>query len=93
MKLGALNIDLAARTVCRDNKKVDLTAREWRLFEALLQHPGTVLSKAQLEEHLYNFDAAFESNTIEVHISRLRKKLGRDVIETMRGIGYRLQRT
>tara|TARA_R110002153_G_scaffold120370_6_gene265585 strand:- start:27 stop:686 length:660 start_codon:yes stop_codon:yes gene_type:complete len=93
VKLGALDIDLAARTVRRDDKKVDLTAREWRLFEALLQHPGTVLSKAQLEEHLYNFDAAFESNTIEVHISRLRKKLGHDVIETVRGIGYRLQRT
>ena len=93
LRLGALDIDLAARTVQRDGKKIDLTAREWRLFEALLQHPGAVLSKARLEEHLYNFDAAFESNTIEVHISRLRKKLGRDVIETVRGIGYRLQRT
>lgn len=90
LKVGALDIDLAARTVRRDDKKLTLTAREWRLLEALIQHPGTVLSKAQLEEHLYNFDAAFESNTIEVHISRLRKKLGRDVIETVRGIGYRL---
>ncbi|MCF8466573.1 MAG: response regulator transcription factor [Sneathiella sp.] len=93
LRLGTLDIDLAARTVRRDGKKIDLTAREWRLFEALLQHPGAVLSKARLEEHLYSFDSAFESNTIEVHISRLRKKLGREVIETARGIGYRLQRT
>jgi len=91
MKFGALDIDLSARTVRRNDKKVELTAKEWRLFEALLQHPGIVLSKAQLEEHLYNFDAQFESNTIEVHISRLRKKLGRNIIDTVRGIGYRLQ--
>ncbi len=91
MKFGALDIDLSARIVRRNDKKVELTAKEWRLLEALLQNPGIVLSKAQLEEHLYNFDAQFESNTIEVHISRLRKKLGRNVIETLRGIGYRLQ--
>ncbi|MCK5777598.1 MAG: response regulator transcription factor [Rhodospirillales bacterium] len=93
MTLADLEIDLAARTVRRGGKAIDLTAREWRLFETLLQHPGAILSKAQLEEHLYDFDASFESNTIEVHISRLRKKLGRDIIETVRGIGYRVRRS
>ena len=91
--LADLEIDLAGRTVLRNGKAVELTAREWRLFETLLQHPGAVLSKGQLEEHLYDFDASFESNTIEVHISRLRKKLGRDIIETVRGIGYRVRRS
>jgi two-component system OmpR family response regulator len=87
---GALDIDLAARSVRRDGKPVQLTAREWSLFEALLVRPGQLLSKIQLEEKLYAFNAEVESNTIEVHISRLRKKLGTDVIETERGLGYRL---
>lgn len=90
--LGALDIDLAARSLHRDGRPVSLTAREWALFEAFLARPGQILSKAQLEEKLYAFDAEVESNTIEVHVSRLRKKLGADVIETERGLGYRLGR-
>ncbi len=87
--LGDLAIDLAARTVRRAGHTVALTAREWVLLEALLQRPGQLLSKAQLEERLYSFESEVESNTIEVHVSRLRKKLGRDRIETVRGMGYR----
>ncbi len=87
---GPLEIDLAARTIRRDGRPVQLTAREWALFEAFLARPGQLLSKAQLEEKLYTFDAEIESNTIEVHVSRLRKKLGAGVIETERGLGYRL---
>lgn len=90
--LGDLSIDLAARSITRDNRAIALTAREWVLFEAFLQKPGQLLSKPQLEERLYSFDAEIESNTIEVHISRLRKKLGADVIQTERGLGYRLAR-
>lgn len=92
VQLGALEIDLAARAVYREGRRIDLTAREWALFEALLQRPGAILSKRQLEDRLYAFDAEVESNTIEVHVSRLRKKLGQDVIETVRGVGYRLGR-
>ncbi len=88
--LGDLEIDLAARTIRRGGKVVPLTAREWMLFEALVQRPGQILSKAQLEERLYSFETEIESNTIEVHVSRLRKKLGRGGIETVRGFGYRL---
>jgi two-component system OmpR family response regulator len=88
--LGDLEIDLAARSIRRGGRLVALTAREWVLFEALVQHPGQLLSKTQLEDHLYSFDTEIESNTIEVHVSRLRKKLGRDRIETVRGMGYRL---
>ena len=89
---GPLEIDLAARSIHRDGRPVALTAREWALFEAFLSRPGQLLSKAQLEDKLYAFGAEIESNTIEVHVSRLRKKLGSHVIETERGLGYRLGR-
>ena len=87
---GALEIDHAAKSIRRDGKPVVLTAREWALFDAFLARPGMLLSKAQLEEKLYAFEFEVESNTIEVHVSRLRKKLGSDVIKTERGLGYRL---
>ncbi|WP_029057597.1 response regulator [Stappia stellulata] len=90
VRLGSLEIDLAARRVTKEGKPVPLTAREWVLFEAFVQRPGQLLSKAQLEERLYSFDTEIESNTIEVHVSRLRKKLGRTAIATERGLGYRL---
>jgi two-component system, OmpR family, response regulator len=93
LKLGDLTIDQAARRVERAGKSVALTAREWVLFEAFLQNPAQLLSKAKLEERLYSFDAEIESNTIEVHVSRLRKKLGAEVITTERGMGYRLGRS
>jgi two-component system OmpR family response regulator len=90
LSLGDLSIDLAARSITRDGRPVSLTAREWVLFESFLQKPGQLISKAQLEDRLYSFDSEVESNTIEVHISRLRKKLGANVIHTERGLGYRL---
>ncbi|MFC5396021.1 response regulator transcription factor [uncultured Bosea sp.] len=90
VEIGGLLIDLAARTVAQNGRLVDLTAREWAIFEAFIQRPGQVMSKAQLEDRLYAFGAEVESNTIEVHVSRLRKKLGPDVVHTVRGIGYRL---
>lgn len=90
--LGPLQIDLAARSIVGNGKSIVLTAREWVLFEAFVQRPGQLLSKAQLEERLYSFDTEIDSNAIEVHVSRLRKKLGAHVIETERGLGYRLGR-
>lgn len=90
ISLGDLEVDIAARNLRLKGKPVILTAREWVLFEAFLQRPGQLLSKAQLEERLYSFDTDVESNAIEVHVSRLRKKLGAQVIETERGLGYRL---
>lgn len=93
MRLGELTIDLAARSVERSGQRVALTAREWALFEAFVQRPTMLLSKMQLEERLYSIDHEVESNTIEVYIGRLRKKVGHDVIETVRGMGYRLGQT
>ncbi|MBU0863055.1 MAG: response regulator transcription factor, partial [Alphaproteobacteria bacterium] len=90
LKLHDLTIDTAARSVTRGTKAIPLTAREWVLFEAFVQNPAQLLSKAQLEERLYSFDSDVESNAIEVHISRLRKKLGASIITTERGLGYRL---
>lgn len=92
VQIGDLEINLAARSILRAGRTIDLTAREWALFEAFVQRPGQILSKAQLEERLYSFGEEVESNTIEVHISRLRKKLGHGIIETVRGVGYRLGR-
>ena len=90
IQLGELHINLSDRTIQRADAMIDLTAREWTLFETFLQRPGALFSKSQLEERLYEFGAEIESNTIEVHISHLRKKLGFHVVETVRGMGYRL---
>lgn len=90
VRVGALQIDLAARSITRAGKNIPLTAREWVLLEIFVQRPRQVMSKAILEERLYSFGEEVESNTIEVHISRLRKKLGHAIIETVRGLGYRL---
>ncbi|QYY33685.1 response regulator transcription factor (plasmid) [Cupriavidus pinatubonensis] len=92
VKLGELHIDTAGRSVMRGTARIDLTASEWALLEALIQHPGMIVSRSRLEDRLYSFNEEIGSNTIEVHMSRLRKKLGADVIETLRGLGYRLKR-
>jgi two-component system OmpR family response regulator len=90
IEIGDLRVDLAAKTIKRGGRSVELTGREWALFETFLQRPGVALTKAQLEDRLYAFGAEVESNTIEVHVSRLRKKLGHAVVDTVRGVGYRL---
>lgn len=90
LQVGDLEVDLGDHRVSRNGQQLELTAREWALFEGFLQRPDILLSRAQLEDRLYQFGAEIESNTIEVYISRLRKKLGRDAIVTVRGMGYRL---
>jgi uncharacterized membrane protein len=88
---GAIEVDLASRSVVIDGQQTDLTSREWALLDQLLRRPGATLSKAQLEEALYEFGAEIESNTVEVYVSRLRRKLGKAVIHTVRGVGYRIE--
>ncbi|MCA0406850.1 MAG: response regulator transcription factor [Proteobacteria bacterium] len=90
IQLGALTIHLANHRIERAGKVVSLTAREWAVLETLLQRPQAVIPKGQIEERLYALGAEVESNTIEVYVARLRKKLGAELIATERGLGYRL---
>lgn len=83
-------LDPVDRTVIFDNKPVDLTAREYAILEILLRNSGRYVAKARLEEGIYSWGEEVESNTVEVYISRLRKRFGGDAIETMRGVGYRV---
>lgn len=89
--IGDLEVDVAARRVNAPGGPLDLTLREWTVLEALLRRPGQVVSKARLEESLYAFDREVDSNAVEAAVSRLRRKLGEDVVETRRGLGYRLR--
>ncbi len=91
VRIGDLEVNLGDHRISRNGQPVELTAREWALFEGFLQRPGILLSRSQLEDRLYEFGAEIESNTIEVYISRLRKKLGHNAIVTVRGMGYRLE--
>lgn len=90
LEIGPLLIDRGRRIVTRAGEPVTLSAREWALLEALALRPGAVVSKERLEELLYPMGEEVESNAVEVAVSRLRKKLGAERIETVRGLGYRL---
>jgi DNA-binding response OmpR family regulator len=85
---GELRLDPVARSVERNNVPVNLSAHEFSVLEALLQRPGAVLSRAQLEDRLYGWEEQIDSNAIEVYIHGLRRKLGSDAIRTLRGVGY-----
>jgi two-component system OmpR family response regulator/two-component system response regulator QseB len=81
-------LDPAARTVRKDGAEVTLQAREFDLLHALMLNAGRVLSREQLERHLYRWGHEVESNAVEVHVHNVRRKLGADLIRTVRGIGY-----
>jgi two-component system response regulator QseB len=85
---GALTLDPSTRAVTLRGQPVALSGREFALLQALLQRPGVVLSRAQLEERLYGWDEEVGSNAVEVHIHNLRRKLGADAIRNVRGVGY-----
>jgi two-component system response regulator QseB len=85
---GELMLDPVTRTVERRGVPVYLSAHEYAVLEALLQRPGAVLSRAQLEDRLYGWDEPIGSNAVEVYIHGLRRKLGSDTIKTLRGVGY-----
>ena len=86
--VGALALDEQRQFVERDGTAVALSGAEFRLLRCFMLNPGRVLSRAQLEEHLYDSDTERDSNVLEVLVNRLRRKLGREVIETRRGQGY-----
>ncbi len=85
---NGIRLDPVNHEVLCNGAPVQLSAREFAVLEALLQRPGAVLSRAKLEDRLYGWDDAIESNTIEVYIHALRRKLGSGAIRTLRGVGY-----
>lgn len=87
---GALSLDPATHEVSLNGAPVKLSAREFSLLHVLLEQPGVPLSRAQLEERLYGWGDEVESNTVEVYIHSLRRKLGAEWIRNVRGVGYRV---
>lgn len=87
---GPLTYDPAACAAFMAGKPIDLSRREQALLQALLQHPGRVLSAEQLKDAVYGLGDDVESNALNVHIHHLRRKLGNGIVETVRGLGYRL---
>jgi len=85
---GGVTLDPATRQVTRDGQPVLLSAREFAVLEALMQRPGALLSRAQLEDRLYGWGEEIESNAVSVYIHQLRRKLGADFIQNVRGVGY-----
>jgi DNA-binding response OmpR family regulator len=88
LRHGALALDPASRHVTVADAQVDLSAREFSVLHALLENAGRVMTRAQLESSIYGWRDEPDSNALEVHIHHLRKKLGADFIQTLRGVGY-----
>jgi len=88
MQHRGIRLDPVTHSVERDGAPVQLSAHEFAVLEALLQRPGAVLSRAQLEDRLYGWGEEVESNAVEVYVHGLRRKLGADAIRTLRGVGY-----
>jgi DNA-binding response OmpR family regulator len=86
---GAVTLDLNARHVRIEGRTVELTSREFALLETLMRHPGQVMSQPQLLDQVWGYDHEPGSNVVEVYVGYLRKKLRPDVVETVRGAGYR----
>jgi two-component system OmpR family response regulator len=88
LTIGPVSVNTTARTVTVDGKEIELTAREYALLEYLLRHRGAVVSRTELYDHLFAEEDESFSNLLDVHVCNLRRKLGRDFIETRRGHGY-----
>ncbi|HCX69273.1 MAG TPA: DNA-binding response regulator, partial [Rhodobiaceae bacterium] len=90
LECGPVRVDTKSSRVTVNGRAIKLTSLEYRLLAYLIHHQDRVVSRTELVEHLYDQDFDRDSNTIEVFVGRLRRKLGKDVIETVRGLGYRL---
>jgi two-component system, OmpR family, response regulator len=92
VKLGRMSVDLAAKRLCIDQADVELTAREWLLLECLARRVGQIVSKERVQQAVAGPDQDITANAVEVHVSRLRAKLGTAaIIRSQRGLGYRLE--
>ena len=92
LQAQGVTLDVASRSASREGQAVALSTREFDLLHALMLSAGRVLSREQLEQQLYAWGQEVESNAVEVHVHHLRKKLGADLIQTVRGVGYLLPR-
>lgn len=90
INIADVTVDLIAKTATKKHKPVDLTAREWAVLERLIRRLNAIVAKSDIETSLYAFGAEIESNAVEVYVSRLRKKLGKKFITTIRGMGYQI---
>ena len=93
LRVGSLSLDMRTRRATVDGRQVELSAREYALAETFMRHPGQVLSREQLLSHVWGYDFSPDSNVVDVYVRYLRRKLGADVITTVRGMGYRLEDT
>jgi DNA-binding response OmpR family regulator len=91
LQVGQLALDPARRRVTREGEEISLTAREYALLEYLMRRPGEVVSKTELLDHVWDASMETAPNAVEVYVGYLRRKLGRDCLETVRGAGYRLR--
>jgi DNA-binding response OmpR family regulator len=96
LTVGPIRLDTVGREVTVRGRPIELTAKELAVLEYFMHHPGRALSRAQIEDHVWNYDFAGESNLVEVYVGRIRRKLAAagapDMISTARGIGYRIAR-
>ena len=94
LRVGDLELDVARREVRRGGKPIELSPREFSLLEYLTRHPGLVLTRSQIAQHIWSFDSFGNSNVVDVYIGYLRRKMdsgdGRQLIHTVRGVGYRM---
>jgi DNA-binding response OmpR family regulator len=92
LQIGPVVLDPAARMVTLDGQAMDLPPREFTLLQELMLNAGRVLSREQLEERMYRWGDEVESNAVEVHVHHLRRKLGAQIVKTIRGVGYMMPR-
>jgi two-component system OmpR family response regulator/two-component system response regulator QseB len=92
LQIGQVVLDPAARMVTRDGQAMDLPPREFTLLQELMLNAGRVLSREQIEERMYRWGDEVESNAVEVHVHHLRRKLGAQIVKTIRGVGYMMPR-
>lgn len=90
IRIGDLVVDEGRKLIKRRGMNVSLTSREWVVLTALIQNLGTIVAKSKIEDALYAFGMEVERNTVEVYVSRVRKKIGKDIIKTCRGLGYQI---
>jgi DNA-binding response OmpR family regulator len=90
LSVGDIELNPATKRITKSGKEIKLGPKEFAILQVFMEKPDEVLSKQVIEDSMYGWGVEIESNTIEVHVSKLRKKLGKDTIETIKYVGYRL---